>query len=102
MEYQMRVVIEDPNVEPGMVAELSFDFTCYFTHLPKQYGNGYTVSISSDNFEERLYDLRYDRSFDCNKKADWLKAWAHNYWSGKDGAWKVKSLTISNGDEILN
>lgn len=102
MEYQMRVIIEDPNVEPGMVAELSFDLTCYFTHHPEQYGNGYTVSIASDNFEERLYDLRYDRSFNHNKKADWLKAWAHNYWSGKNGAWKVKSLKISNGNEILN
>lgn len=96
MEYQMHVVIEDPNVKPGMFAELSFDFTCYFTHHPKQYGNGYTVSIASDNFEERLYDLRYDKSFNRNKKADWLKAWAYNYWSGKNGAWKVKSLIIKN------
>ena len=96
MKYLMRVVIEDPNVEPGMVAELFFDLTCYFTHHPEQYGNGYTVSIAGDNFYKQIYDLRYDKSFNRDKKADWLKAWAHNYWSGKNGAWKVKSLTISN------
>lgn len=101
MKYQMRVVIEDPNVKPGMVAELLFDLDCEFHHNPNQYGNGYCLSISGKDFYKQIIDLRYDTSFDRNHPDIWLYTWAHNYWSGKNGAWKIKSLTISN-DETLN
>lgn len=94
MKYQMRIVIEDPNVEPGMIAELLFDLDCNFKHHPNQYGNGYYLSISSKGFYEQIIDLRYDKSFDRNNPDIWLSNWAYNYWSGKNGAWAVKHLEI--------
>ena len=95
MKYQMRVVIEDPNVEPGMIAELLFDLECNFNHHPNQYGNGYCLSISGKNFYRQIIDLRYDKSFDRNNPDIWLSNWAHNYWSGENGAWVVKHLEIT-------
>ena len=95
MEYQMRVVIEDHNVEPGIVAERIFDLDCNFNHHPNQYGNGYYLSISGKDFYEQIIDLRYDRSFDRNNPDVWLSNWAHNYWSGENGAWAVKHLEIT-------
>lgn len=94
MKYQMRVVIEDPNVELRMVAEVRFNLTCHFMYQPECYGNGYIVSIEGDNFYKQIYGLRYDESFNCDKRVDWLKTWARSYWSGKNGTWAVKHLEI--------
>ena len=80
MEYRMRVVIEDPNVEPGMVAELLFDLDRNFNHHPTQYGNGYYLSISGKGFGKQIVDLRYDTSFDRNNHDNWLYTWDNNYW----------------------
>lgn len=94
MEYSMRLVITDPNTDKGMTSSLYFELKCSFVRDPEQYGNGYFVSISGREFYRQIIDLRYDKSFDRNNKIEWLEKWAKNYWSGKNGAWKVKTLEI--------
>ena len=44
------------------------------------------------------YDIRYDKTFRSDKKELWLADWAYSRWSGKNGAWKVKKLTVEHMD----
>ena len=94
MKYRMKVIITDPNTKKGMTSELFFDLDCSFAYNSDTYGNGHYVSISSKGFSEQVIDLRYDRTFNRNKKIEWLERWACNYWTGKDGAWAIKHLEI--------
>lgn len=94
MNYKMKVTITDPNTEEGMFSSLYFALDCHFVCNPEQYGNGYYVIIKSKEFYQQVIDLRYDKSFDRDNKAKWLEEWAKNYWSGKNGAWTIKTLDI--------
>ena len=97
MKFKMKVTITDPETPKGMVSELQFDLECHFVHDTNQYGNGHYVSIAGKEmpFGRVVIDLRYDSSFDRNNKKQWLEAWARNYWTGKNGAWAIKSLVIT-------
>lgn len=95
MKYEMKVVIYDPETPAGMTSDLMFNLSCSFTHDPEQYGNGHFVSISGREFYRQVIDLRYDTEFDRNNKMAFLEKWARNYWSGKNGAYAIKSLEIS-------
>lgn len=95
MIYKMKVTITDPRTEENMFSSLNFHLDCKFTYNPEQYGNGYCVTITGNNFSGQWIDLRYDKSFDPQNKAKWLEKWAKNYWSGKNGAWAIKALEIS-------
>lgn len=94
MIYKMKVTITDPNTKEGLFSSLNFDLDCNFVYDPEQYGNGYYVSIAGKEFYRQVIDLRYDKSFDRYNKAKWLEEWAKNYWSGKNGAWAIKTLEI--------
>ena len=91
----MKVIITDPNTEEGLMSELFFDLLCTFVYDENQYGNGHYLSIRGKDFYRQVIDLRYDQSFEREHKEKWLENWARNYWSGKDGAWSIKSLEIS-------
>lgn len=94
MKYKMTIKITDPNTKKGMYSELIFKCECYFCYNPKQYGNGYTLRISNKTCDPIDFDLRYDKTFNHNKPEEWLKSWANNYWSGENGAWKIKEIII--------
>ncbi len=94
MNYKMKVTITDPNTKEGMFSSLYFALDCKFYCNPEQYGNGYYVTIKSKEFYQQVIDLRYNKSFDRNNKTKWLEEWARNYWSGKNGAWVIKTLDI--------
>lgn len=94
MKYKMYVKITDPNTEKGMTSELFFKLDCNFIYDPKDYGNGYYVSISGKEFYKKVIDLRYDKNFSRINKEKWLKEWAYNYWNGQNGAWIIKTLKI--------
>lgn len=100
MKYTMSVIINDPNTEEGMNSDLIFLLEADFVHDAEQYGNGYQVAIGSRKdsaipFYRSIVDLRYNTDFDPDKKISWLADWADNYWSGKDGAYKLKSIGIT-------
>lgn len=96
MKYKMNVVIADPNTEKGMTSDLHLELLATFAKHPNQYGNGTMLSIqSSDNHFNNLYDIRYDTEYHSDKQVEYLEKWAHDYWSGKDGAYIVKKLTIT-------
>lgn len=94
MIYKMIVTITDPDTKKGMYSALRFVLDCTFVYDSEQYGNGYFLTIESENFETKYFDLRYDRSFKKAEKEKWLEDWAKNYWNGKNGAWAVKTLEI--------
>lgn len=100
MKYQMKVVIYNPETPEGMLSDLMFKLDCCFAHDPEQYGNGHYVAIKGKEmpFGREVIDLRYDQSFDRNNKEKWLEAWARAYWSGKNGAYAVKSLEITKAE----
>lgn len=94
MKYKMNVMIKDPQTAEGMTSGLTFDLTCTFAYDEEQYGNGHYLVIKGQSFSPQHFDLRYDTSFDRNKKEEWLEKWARSYWSGENGAWEIKSLEI--------
>ena len=95
MKYKMKVSITDPNTKEGMFSELLFDLECCFIYDEEQYGNKHYVSIYGKEFYSQYIDIRYDKSFKVDKKEEWLENWARNYWSGKNGAWAIKSIEIT-------
>ena len=95
MNYKMTVRITDPNTKAGMMSELLFNLECSFAYDETQYGNGHYVSIKGKEFYRQVIDLRYDKAFDRNNKEKWLEEWARSYWTGKNGAWAIKSLEIT-------
>ena len=94
MTYNMKVNLINPNIEEGMEREIFFDLTCDFFYDKDQYGNGHYVSIKGYRFNSEYIDLRYDKDFNRNEKDKWLETWARGYWSGKNGAWAIKTLEI--------
>lgn len=95
MKYKMRVVIADPNTKEGMISDLMLDMTAEFAYDPKQYGNGYSLAIEGKEGFGNYYDLRYDKDFHSRHKIAYLAEWAERYWSGENGAYKLKSITIT-------
>lgn len=94
MKYLINVVITDPNTPEGMISELYFKLEAHFFYDEEQYGNKHYLSITGKDFSMLSYDIRYDTSFRSDNKILYLIQWATNYWSGKDGAWKIKSIEI--------
>lgn len=97
MKYTMLVTITDPNTPKGMCSDITMKLICRFAYNPQQYGNGHYVSITvegEDAYVGESYDLRYDKTFDFKHKERWLEDWAKSYWSGKNGAYAVKTLRV--------
>lgn len=97
MKYTMNVTIANPKTPEGMTSDILMKLDCEFAHDPTQYGNGYFLYIGNGNFENHL-DIRYDYTFNPDKKVEYLERWAHAYWSGKDGAYIVKQLNITRAE----
>lgn len=96
MNYTMTVIIEDPNTEAGKNSELMMKITAEFAHDPEQYGNGYSVCITNNTEHyQNSYDLRYDTEFNPKHAISWLTSWAVTYWNGENGAYRVKSISIT-------
>ena len=99
MKYDMTVTINDPNTEKGMNSDLLFSFDVEFWCNENDYGNGYHVSIRNTTagyeLNHNVYDLRYDKDFHKAHKIAWLADWSDNYWNGENGAYKLKSITIT-------
>lgn len=100
MKYTMKVIIHDPETPEGMMSDLLLIIDCHFCHNPEQYGNGHYVSLVNRllPFGKEVIDLRYDTTFDRNNKEAWLEKWARSYWSGKNGAYAVKELSITKAE----
>lgn len=96
MKYRTTVII----INPEDSTEKELDLVCEFAHDENQYGNGYSVRIADDESEfERVYDLRYDETFDPDKKVSWIEKWAVIFWSGKNGAWKITYIDVKQIEE---
>lgn len=96
MKYEMKVVIYNPDTPKGMSSDLLYKIDCFFHYDPEQYGNGHYLTLKMRGREgfENIIDLRYNNEFDRNSKPAFLEKWARNYWSGKNGAYAVKTLEI--------
>ena len=94
MKYRIAVILEDPNSDGMLVSTFGYDMVATFASNEKQYGNGTSVVIESSAGFEVRYDIRYDNSYHLGKEKEWLEQWANGYWNGKDGAFKVKTMTI--------
>lgn len=92
--YKMTVEIYDPETPVGKISCLRLYLFCDVFCDSNDFGNGCYVSIRGDGFSKLVFDVRYDKSFNIGSPDDWLKNWAKNYWSGCNGAWKIKSLQI--------
>lgn len=96
MKYLMNVIIKDPNTESGMVSDMLLTFQCYFIKDDDNYtyGKKTYLSIIGEGSDKHI-DLRYDKNYHRGKEKEYLEHWAHNYWTGKNGAWEIKSLNIT-------
>ena len=98
MTYKMNVTIYNPETPEGMTSNIFLSLDCRFFYDPNQYGNGHYLTIKGDRGFENHYDIRYDYDFKRNDKPGYLEKWARSYWSGKDGAYTIKSLEIHKVD----
>lgn len=96
MKYKVNVIIADPNTEKGMTSDIPFVLNFDFVYDSEQYGNGYYVVITCNEYSRKFIDLRYDKNFDSAHPELWIKHWAYNYWTGKNGAWTLKKLKINS------
>ena len=90
----MNVVIKDPNTEPGMVSDILLRYQSNFIKEDEGYGKKTYLSIVGERSDSYI-DLRYDMNYHRGKEKEYLEYWAHNYWTGKNGAWEIKSLSIT-------
>ena len=90
-KYVMLVTISNPED----CKEKTYSLSCVFFYDEEQYGNGYYVSISGENYYPQYIDLRYDKSFNRYKKEEYLEAWARGSWTGENGSWVIKKLEIA-------
>lgn len=95
MKHKMAITIYNPETPEGMNSDLFLNLEAEFRYIKGDYGNGHWVRISGDGFSELIYDIRYDITFHRASKQEWLKKWAECYWSGKNGAYAVKSVKIT-------
>lgn len=100
MHYKMKVTIAPvkDSIEPDS-PEKTLNLDATFAIHDTSYGNKHYLYIKGDHGFAASYDIRYDRDFHPNRKAEYLKDWANWYWSGKDGAWKVKSIEVEHVGE---
>lgn len=94
MNYQMNVIIEDPNTEKGMYSGIPFRLYCEFSNNPFNYGKDRYVLITCNDIYTKFIDLRKDKTYNGHNQKEWLQQWAHDFWSGVNGNWKIKSLYI--------
>lgn len=97
--YEMIAIIANPKTPEGMTSDIVMKMSCTFSHDPKQYGNGYVLHIETENGFEKIIDLRYDTDFNRFDKEEYLREWAETYWNGNDGAYILKSLSVT-GEEF--
>lgn len=103
VKCKLEVNIINPNIEKSMESNLFHQFDCMFSFDENQYGDGHFLIIETkDDVSEKVYYLRYDKPFARNNTAKWLANWAYDYWNGENGAWKIKSLKITETDAILS
>ena len=95
MKYLINAVICDPYTPEGMNSDILFKLTAEFAVDPKTYGKKTWLYIHGNKNFEAYYDLRYDSEYHRGQEKEFLEYWAHTYWSGKDGAYIVKTLDIT-------
>ena len=94
--FEVRVRIENPE----KTKSTEYLLECEFLKEENGYGNGYHLSISGKEFSAPLfpgmyYDIRYDTAFRSDEMEEYLVSWAKKYWSGKNGAWTLKSVEVT-------
>ena len=66
------------------------------------YGNDTYLAITGRTYRgtkttfDNVYDIRYDHSFSKKQPELYLAKWVYSYWSGENGSWKVKKLSIES------
>ncbi|MBQ3022339.1 MAG: hypothetical protein IJD91_03315 [Clostridia bacterium] len=89
MKYKMNITITYNDIET------TIDLDCnFFIIKENDYGNKYHLSITNKLGFNEWVDIRYDTTFDINKKEKYLVDWAYNYWTGKNGAWGIKRIKV--------
>lgn len=74
----------------------NYTYNCYFMYDEEERGKKTMLYIIPlDNSFQRVIDLRFDKSFTVGREWEYLTHYAHNYWNGVNGAWALKSITIS-------
>ncbi len=98
----MKIVIVNPDKGGKEKRELKYAVGVV-KNTEEHYGNGCYFNanlLDADNnvVDRQLIDLRYDTRFSSfiqNRTIGaWIVEWAYSNWSGLNGSWKVKKLTI--------
>ena len=95
MKYEIIVTIEHPD-DHTHESEREYTLKAYFSHDPNTYGNGWYVCIRGVGKCEIEWciDLRY-HSFNPDRARQFLDTLCREYWTGKDGAYRITSLSIT-------
>lgn len=95
MKYKVSFKLVNPKSNEGKQVRAEVDIAksnCF------NYGNGkfmsfeYTEGISVGECEG--FDIRYDKSYDSEDEASYIKGFIKNRWSGECGSWKAQHITV--------
>ena len=98
MNYKMQVTIANPETPKGMISDLVLKIEAYYSVDENDYGNGHYLHLIMSEERDQWIDLRYNKRFNRNKKMQFLVDWAFDYWNGENGAYYVKSITVSEAE----
>lgn len=86
------------NPEDGQIERRNRKYDVEIWQNPEaNYGNqcGMSVTSRDDKGWQQLYDIRYDKDFHKDNPVPYIINWAFNYWTGKNGSWKIVSFTLA-------
>lgn len=91
MQYNAKI-----NLSNGDGAIKEYDAKIEFICDPNQYGNGYTMVISSamEPWGEQGYDIRYDKGFSKNYPIEYIVSFYSRRFNGENGAWKLTGISV--------
>ena len=100
-----RITGRDYNAKPNKFGELpmrslEFKVKVSFSCDPDDYGNGYYMAIEGENepWGCGCYDIRYDGSFNRNKKISYIAKFFESRYDGQNGAWTLLAIKIAEAD----
>lgn len=99
MNYTVNATLVNAAHDPDYPEIFNLNTRIEFYEQPGTYGNGYGMYVQGDGepFGGQAYDIRYDKRFRNDRKADFIKQFYCDRFDGKGTVWKLDRITITEG-----
>lgn len=106
LNFIVKGIVKDPNEQKGMCSDIPFNITATFSYLDDSdnfaYGNktylGLRGTFGLNPHYSELFDCRYDKRLKTGHEIEYITQLLQDRYTGKDGAYIIKSLSIEKAD----